>query len=93
MPLEIIEPLTQFGVAGLMGLLWVWERKLSRKRESQLDMAHTQLMRERDQQQLVIQIVKDNTKTVERFDQTLSKMYLILETLSRELQKYHRNTP
>ena len=32
---ESIEPLTQFGAAGLMGALWIWERLLSRRRERQ----------------------------------------------------------
>ena len=85
MPVEIVEPLTQFGVAGLMGLLWVWERKLSRQRESQLEAAHSELMRKRDQQQLLMQIVKHNTQTIERFDQTLSGLRLLLEKLSHEL--------
>jgi len=84
MPLEMIEPLTQFGVAGLMGFLWVWERKLSRKRESQLDTAHRELIGQRDQQQQLMQIVKHNTQTIERFDQTLSEVFRLLEKLNHE---------
>ena len=38
--MELIKNLTQFGVAGLMGVLWVIERWLSRRRETQLDEAH-----------------------------------------------------
>ena len=33
---EAIGPVAQFGVAGLMGGLWWWERKCSRQREEQL---------------------------------------------------------
>lgn len=31
---DALSMFTQFGVAGLMGALWVWERMLSRKREA-----------------------------------------------------------
>jgi hypothetical protein len=43
MPENLLEPLSQFGIAGLMGALWIWERLLSRKRETQLSEAHRAL--------------------------------------------------
>ena len=49
MPDPMIQQLTQFGVAGLMGVLWVWERLHSRKRERQLSEAHGELMSDREQ--------------------------------------------
>ncbi|MCC6681771.1 MAG: hypothetical protein IT445_12790 [Phycisphaeraceae bacterium] len=88
---EMLEPLTQFGIAGLMGLLWVWERRLSRQRETQLDAAHAELMRQREQQGLLVELVQHNTQTIERFDQTLSQMRLVLEQLNHELQNRHQS--
>lgn len=87
---ELIQPLTQFGVAGLMGVLWVWERRLSRRREDQLDAAHEELVRRREQQGLLVELVQHNTQTIERFGQTLSQMRPFLEQLSHELQTRNR---
>lgn len=87
---QVIEPLTQFGVAGLMGLLWVWERRLSRRREDQLDQAHAELVHHREQQNLLVELVQHNTQTIERFNQTLSQMKLVMEQIGHELETRQR---
>ena len=87
---EMLQPLTQFGIAGLMGMLWVWERRLSRQRETQLDESHTELMRQREQHGLLVELLQHNTQTIERFDQTISQMRLVLEQLNHELQTRHK---
>jgi hypothetical protein len=35
---------TQFGLAGLMGALWWWERRYSRQREEQLTQSHDKIL-------------------------------------------------
>lgn len=78
MPTEMIDSLTQFGVAGLMGLLWVWERTLSRRRESQLNETHDRLMRQGDSLRVLIQLVRRNTEAIERFERTQDQLTRLL---------------
>lgn len=87
---QTIEPLTQFGVAGLMGLLWVWERRLSRRREEQLDEAHAAILAQRRQHDQLIELVQHNTQMIERFNQTVSQMKFVMEQLSHELETRQR---
>ena len=54
----MVETLAQFGVAGLMGLLWVWERMHSRRREQQLSDAHQRLMMSDRQLEVLIRLVQ-----------------------------------
>lgn len=78
MPTEMIDSLTQFGVAGLMGLLWVWERTLSRRRESQLNETHDRLMRQGDSLRVLIRLVRRNTEAIERFERTQDQLTRLL---------------
>ncbi len=87
MPIELIQPLTQFGVAGLMGVLWVWERVNSRKREDQLDDAHRRLMRQRDEVDVLIELVQRNTTAVERFEKTQSELRKLLEGMNDAMRR------
>ncbi len=81
METEIIQPLAQFGVAGLMGLLWVWERRLSRAREQQLSDTHLRLMQEREEVRVLTDLVSQNTHAITRFDQTLTQAMALLERM------------
>ena len=80
MPTDLIQSLTQFGVAGLMGVLWLWERMLSRRRDQQLNETHERLMRERDALRVLIRLVRRNTQAIERFERTQERLVRILET-------------
>ena len=71
---DIVELLVQFGVAGLMGALWVWERALNSKRERQLNETHSRLMAEREQMRLLVRLVRRTTRAIERFDRTLGQL-------------------
>ncbi|MEM1210666.1 MAG: hypothetical protein AAGI68_00050 [Planctomycetota bacterium] len=69
-----LEPLTQFGVAGLMGTLWVWERYLSRNRENQLTEAHQLIRDERKQLAILIDLVHQNTQALHRVELTTAHL-------------------
>ena len=81
---ELLEPLAQFGVAGLMGALWVWERTMTRKREAQLTQAHDRLLQQGVQLREVIRTVHRNTRAIERFDQTQAQLGRLLERMTHE---------
>ena len=82
--LHALEPLAQFGVAGLMGFLWVWERNLSRRRESQLEQTHEQLRQKRTQLRMTIKALNRNSRVIERFEHTNRLTLDLLERLNHE---------
>lgn len=81
---ESIEPLAQFGAAGVMGAMWLWERMLSRRREAQINQAHDRLMREREQFDLLIRLVRRNTRAIEHFSRTQDQLKQILERMHQD---------
>ena len=86
--LEALGSFTQFGVAGLMGALWVWERMLSRKRDTQLNAAHEQLMRQHHELRTLITLVRRNTRATERFEQTQKQLRELLERINHEMPRH-----
>jgi len=79
MPPEMIDTLTQFGAAGLMGVLWLWERLLSRQRERQLSEAHDRLIQHRQDVKVLVKLVRQNTQAIEQFSQTQSQFNQLLD--------------
>lgn len=87
MLLDSLTMLTQFGVAGLMGALWVWERMLSRRREAQLNASHERIVRQRQELRVLIRMVRRNTEAIERFERTQQQLQTLLETINREMPR------
>lgn len=82
--IELLESLTQFGVAGLMGALWLWERLYSRRREQELTQAHQRLVTQQVQLQMLIDMVQRNTEAIERFERTQGKVAELLDRLAED---------
>lgn len=55
-----------FGAAGIMGAMWLWERTTSRRREEQLDEAHTRIIADKVQLDELISVVRQNTEVMTR---------------------------
>jgi len=91
MPHDLIQSLVQFGVAGLMGILWVWERQYSRLRERQLTQTHDKLAAERQHLKVLAAMVQQNTRALERFEHTQSRLLAVLEADAR--LRRTRDTP
>ncbi|HVS72545.1 MAG TPA: hypothetical protein VHQ47_14915 [Phycisphaerae bacterium] len=62
-----VQNLAQLGVAGLMGGLWVWERKYSRQREDQLTEAHQEIMSTREHLNAILDALQGNTRVISEF--------------------------
>lgn len=58
--------LANLGVAGLMGAMWLWERRTSQKRETQIDESHARIMSDRVQLEQLIDVVKQNAEAMTR---------------------------
>lgn len=78
---ESFQNMTQFGVAGLMGALWLWERLYSRKREQELTQTHQRLTAQQQELHILIDLVNRNTAAIERFEQTQHRVADLLERM------------
>ena len=87
MMVEMWPNLAQFGVAGLMGALWMGERFLSRKREAELTAAHERLMEQRRELRVLVQLVRQNSQALASFDQTQRELMKLLEKIDRDMPR------
>jgi hypothetical protein len=71
--------LAQLGVAGLMGGLWVWERKYSRTREDQLTEAHQEILNTREHLGALLDALQGNTKVISEFTSVQQEMLRSLQ--------------
>ena len=68
--LSVMGDLASFGAAGLMGALWVWERRLSRTREEQLTESHGRILRDEQRLSRLSEVIDHNTDAIARFTET-----------------------
>ncbi len=70
--------LMNLGAAGLMGAMWLWERRTSRQREAQIDEAHARIMADRVQLDQLMDVVRQNAEAMSRLcavqEQLVGKM-------------------
>ena len=67
---ELITILAQFGPAGLIGLLWIAERRHAAARDRQLSEAHNKLAMQNHLLDTVVGVVKENTRAITTLEQT-----------------------
>jgi uncharacterized protein YigA (DUF484 family) len=72
--LSPIQDLANLGAAGIMGAMWLWERRTSRQRESQIDEAHARIMNDRVQLQQLMELVEQNTQAFTRLNATQEQL-------------------
>ncbi|HEY8668491.1 MAG TPA: hypothetical protein VIL86_17720, partial [Tepidisphaeraceae bacterium] len=65
-----LDGLTSFGAAGMMGAMWLWERRTSRQREQQIDEAHGRIMGDRVALDELISVVKANAEAMTKLSAT-----------------------
>lgn len=58
--------ITSLGASGIMGAMWLWERRMSRQRETQLDEAHSRILADRVQLEELIRVVEQNSEAMSR---------------------------
>lgn len=61
---EVIGSLAQFGMAGLIAVMWLVERRAAQQREREVTEAHGRLMSQRTELDSLLQVVRDNTRAV-----------------------------
>ncbi|HEX8342776.1 MAG TPA: hypothetical protein VF624_17870 [Tepidisphaeraceae bacterium] len=75
---ETFPDLASFGVAGLMGAMWLWERRTSAERETQISNAHERILADGVKLEALMDLVEKNTDALSRLlaanDQVLRKL-------------------
>lgn len=75
-----LDSIPSLGAAGLIGAMWLWERRMSSQREKQLDDAHARILADKVQMDALIELVQQSTET-------LSKLAMQQDALMRRLEK------
>jgi len=83
--LSIVSDLTSFGAAGLMGAMWLCERKLNRDREQQLTDAHHRIGRDEERLAKLTEVIDRNTSAITSFVETQRDMAESIRNLIREI--------
>ncbi len=79
-----IDGVASLGAAGLMGAMWLWERRNSQKRETQIDESHARILGDRVQLDQLMSIVRQNAEAISRLCATQDQ-------LLRQLDRTERN--
>ena len=64
MEAEVAAVVSQFGVAGLIGWMWMTERRASAARERQIGELHDRILRERTELDVLVTALKENTRAL-----------------------------
>lgn len=84
MEVEALASLTQFGVAGLVGCMWIVERRAAAERERQLEQTHARLMQERTQLGVLMEALRENTRALTALEQGQRGVLGVLRWLADE---------
>ncbi|MDY7110270.1 MAG: hypothetical protein SYC29_16700 [Planctomycetota bacterium] len=75
--------LSQFGAAGLIGLLWILERRHAAKRDHQLDEAHRMILAQQRERTSLLAVIKENTQAIIRLEESQRQLITLLSRLGR----------
>lgn len=62
MEAQALAAIVQFGAAGLIGWMWLTERRSAMTREQQLSETHARLLRDRETLEVLVAALRDNTR-------------------------------
>ena len=76
---DALGQLTSLGAAGIMGAMWLWERRTSRTRDQQLDEAHERVLGDRVSLEQLIEVVRSNAEAMTRLTSVQDQLMRTLE--------------
>ncbi len=79
---ELASALAQLGAAGLIGLMWLTERRAAAAREKQLSDAHERIMHERTHLAALLSVVTDNTRALTALEGGQRTLVSVIERVS-----------
>jgi hypothetical protein len=76
---DALSQLTSLGAAGIMGAMWLWERRQSQQRDQQLDESQARILGDRVQLDQLIEVVKTNAEAMTRLGTVQDQLIRTLE--------------
>jgi hypothetical protein len=64
MDAQVLAALAQCGAAGVIGWMWLGERRSAVAREQQLNEAHARVLRQREELGVLVKALRDNTRAL-----------------------------
>lgn len=89
--LELFSELASLGAAGVMGTMWLWERRTSRQREEQITEAHGRIVRDEQRLAKLVEVVEHNTAAITRFNETQQSVRQTLSELTEEIRHVRKS--
>jgi len=80
----ILNNLTQLGAAGVIGWLWLCERRASTTRERQLTEAHDRVLAGRERAETLVGVVRDNASAIATLAETQRSLGDSIDRLSQQ---------
>lgn len=82
MDLELASSLAQFGTAGLIGYMWLTERRAAGERERRAAELHERVMQERRVLEIAVEALRDNTRALAALEAAQRTLIAVLDRLS-----------
>lgn len=86
----VLTTLTQFGAAGLIALLWLYERRHGASRDRQLEQAHQRLFKRERELDALVKVLQDNTRAITTLEQSQRRLISLLAELYPRAGKARR---
>ena len=83
MPADVLVALGQFGAAGLIGMLWLLERRHASARDRQLTEAHERLRDLGRDRAALLSIIRDNTRAITSLEASQQRLTDVLQHVTR----------
>jgi hypothetical protein len=84
---ELLTALAQCGPAGLIGLLWIVERRHANRREIQLHEAHRKLVAQDQSIQNLLDVLRENTRAITMLEQTQRQLVEVVQRLTGRTER------
>jgi hypothetical protein len=78
---QLLTIFTQFGAAGLIGLMWIMERRSGALRERQLSDAHRQIISRERELDSLLEVIKENTRAINAVEHTQRQLLQLVQRL------------
>jgi len=82
---EITSAIAQLGAAGLIGWMWLTERRAAAARERQLTEVHDRLVQERTGVELLVRVIEENAKALATLEASQRRLAGAIEGLASRL--------
>ncbi|MEM7623521.1 MAG: hypothetical protein AAF235_10015 [Planctomycetota bacterium] len=87
--LELAGAIAQLGAAGLIGLMWLSERRAAAERDRQLTEQHERLKRDRTELAVLVSVLESNTRALASLESGQGRLIAALEHRWSEVPPGH----